>query len=277
MIDNSDEIAIESILASGIKFPPRPDVLVELEHLNADLDASPGQYAEIISRDPMLAGAMFRVANSPVFSLSTKVEKLDRAVFQIGTKNTMSVVRSEALRTALNQDFDNPLLEVLWQRQLATAELSVRVARAIELPGMRLDLLYLLGIFHDCGVALLAKNNPDYGRDYLRAGDAPDLPALDAAHGANHAAIGKLLAMDWQLPTELAQAIRQHHQADLNSPPELVRNMIHLLQFATHLLARRQGVESPEWQTWREAVNRLLGVDDAGREHLETELLSPPQ
>jgi HD-like signal output (HDOD) protein len=189
----------------------------------------------------------------------------------------MSVVRSEALRTALNQDFDNPLLEALWQRQLATAELAVRVARAVDLPGMRLDLLYLLGIFHDCGVALLAKNNPDYGQDYLRAGGTPDLLALDATHGANHAAIGKLLAMDWQLPTELTQAIRQHHHTDLDGQPELVRNMILLLQFATHLHARQQGVENPEWQTWREAVNRLLGVDDAGREHLETELLSSPQ
>jgi len=275
MIDNSDEIAIESILASGIKFPPRPDVLVELEYLNTSLDSSPGEYAAVIGRDPMLSGAMFRVANSPIFSLIAKVDKLERAVFQIGTKNTMAVVRSEALRKALADDFDNPLLEVLWQRQHAIAELAVRAARATNLPGMRLDLLYLLGIFHDCGVAVLAKNNPDYGQDYLRAGDAPDLKALDAAHGANHAAIGKLLAMDWQLPKELTLAIRHHHETNLDSQPELVRNMILMLQFAIHLHAKAQGCVNHEWEQWREAVNRALGTDDVGREQLEMSVMAP--
>lgn len=277
MIDPSDEIAIESILASGIKFPPRPDVLVELEYLNTDLDAEPSEYARIIGRDAMLAGAMFRVANSPVFSLSSRVDKLERAVFQIGTKNTMAVVRSEALRKALAEEFDNPLLEALWQRQLAIAELALRAARAVNLPGMRPDLLYLLGIFHDCGVAILAKNNPDYGRDYLQAGDCPDPLAVDAAHGADHAAVGKLLAQDWQLPKELTAAIRQHHEGNLDSEPELVRNLVLLLQFAIHLHAGSLGCENPEWERWREAVNQVLGQDDAGRERLEAQLLVPTE
>jgi HD-like signal output (HDOD) protein len=277
MFDQSDDIAIESILASGIKFPPRPDVLVALEKLNTDLDSSISDYAEIIGRDAMLAGAMFRVANSPIFSMSTKVEKLDSAVLQIGTKNTMSVVRSEALRDALSEDFDNPLLNILWKRQSSIAELAVRAARILKVPGIRHDLLYLLGIFHDCGVVIMAKNDPVYGEDYLRAGDSPDLQALDAAHGANHAAIGKMLAMDWQLPKELTQAIRLHHEHDLASQSKLVRVMILLLHFATHLHAKRLGGEDPEWECWREAVNQLIGMNDPDREELEAEILTPPQ
>lgn len=273
MIDPNDDIAIESMLASGLKFPPQPDVLVELEFLNADAESEPAQYAQIISRDPMLAGAMFRIANSPIFSLSAQVDTLERAVLQIGTKNTMSVVRSESLRKALTEDFDNPLIEALWQRQMSVAELAVRAAKAANLRGLRPDLLYLLGIFHDCGVAILAKHHPAYGEACLQAGEAPDLIAVDATHDCDHAAIGKLLAMEWQLPNDLAMAIRHHHQTDLSSQPESVRNMIGLLQFAIHLHCRRLGVENPEWENWRAAVNGLLGMDDGTRQALEDELL----
>lgn len=273
MIDPNDDIAIESLLASGLTFPPQPDVLVELEFLNADADSEPAQYAQIIARDPMLAGAMFRIANSPIFSMSSQVDTLERAVLQIGTKNTMSVVRSESLRKALNEDFDNPLIEALWQRQMSVAELAVRTAKAANLRGLRPDLLYLLGIFHDCGVAILAKHNPAYGEACLKAGEALDLPAVDAAHDCDHAAIGKQLAMEWQLPSELALAIRHHHQTDLASLPESVSRMIALLQFAIHLHCQRLGVEDPEWESWREAVNGLLGMDESARLALEGDLL----
>jgi HD-like signal output (HDOD) protein len=273
MTDPSDDIAIESILASGLKFPPRPDVLLELEYLNVDPTSDPAEYARIISNDPMLAGAMFRVANSPIFSLSSHVETLERAVLQIGTKNTMSVVRSESLRKALVDDFDNPLIEALWQRQLSVAELAVRAAKAANLRSLRPDLLYLLGIFHDCGVAILARHTPAYGEAYLQAGEAPDLVALDEANNSNHMAIGKLLATDWQLPKELVLAIRHHHQTDLASLPEAVRNMIALLQFAIHLHCRRKGADNPDWDEWREPVNQLLGMGDGSRQALEDELL----
>jgi HD-like signal output (HDOD) protein len=273
MIDPNDDIAIESLLAAGLTFPPQPDVLLELEFLNADPESEPAQYAHIISRDPMLAGAMFRIANSPIFSMSARVDTLERAVFQIGTKNTMSVVRSESLRKALTEDFDNPLIEMLWQRQMSVAELAVRAAKAASLRGLRPDLLYLLGIFHDCGVAILAKHDRAYGEAYLQAGEAPDLPAMDADHGCDHAAIGKQLALEWQLPNDLALAIRHHHQTDLASLPEAVRNMITLLQFAIHLHCRRRGAENPEWEHWQEPVNRLLGMDDSARQALEDTLL----
>jgi HD-like signal output (HDOD) protein len=274
MLDPNDDIAIESILASGIKLPPRPDVLVDLEYLSVDPESEPAHYAQIIARDPMLAGAMFRVANSPIFSLSSSVDTLERAVFQIGTKNTMSVVRSECLRKALSEDFDNPVLEALWQRQMSIAELAVRAAKAAGVRGVRPDMLYLLGIFHDCGVAILAKHNPAYGDAYLRDRTAPDLLALDAEHKVNHAAIGKLLASDWQLPKELGMAIRHHHQIAPGGMSDSVRTLILMLQFATHLHFRRMSAENPEWETWREAVDMLLDLDDAGRTDLEGELIA---
>jgi hypothetical protein len=32
--------------------------------------------------------------------------------------------------------------------------------------------------------------------------------------------------------------------------------------------------ENPEWETWREAVDMLLDLDDAGRTDLEGELIA---
>lgn len=275
MSEADDNRLIEAILASGVKVPPMPAVLLEVLALERDDDAGPREYAALIGRDPALAGAVFRVVGSPVMGLRTKVDTLDKAVTVLGLRTTVAVVRSEGLRGALHDPELVAVMNTLWQRMTAVADLVLATVRNVRLRGVREDLAFQAGIFHDCGVAVLCRRDHAYAKEFHAAGGWPDLAALDAAHHTNHAVVGLMVARNWQLPQEVALAVRHHHDAHLDALPEPVRPLILLIQFACHLLARRAGSEDGEWQTvWQAPVAAMFA--QAGRDlaELEAELLS---
>jgi len=273
--EHNDERLISAILASGVKIPPMPVALMEVLNLERDDDAGPREYAEAISRDPGMTGAVFRVAGSPVMGLHTKVDSLEKAITLLGLRTTVGVARSESLRSALDAPELTPVMNKLWARANRLADLALGTARVVRLRGVREDLIFQAGIFHDCGVAVLCRRDRGYAGEFLAAHDWPDLIELDARHAVNHAMVGLMVARNWQLPNDVGQAIRHHHERHPENLPEAVRALCTLIQFASHLLAQRGGGADGEWDAvWKahaEALFRNAGLELA---EVEEEMLS---
>jgi putative nucleotidyltransferase with HDIG domain len=224
-----------------------------------------------------MAGAVFRVAGSPVMGLRAKVDSLEMAVTVLGLRTTLAVARSEGLRNALHEPELAPVMNILWVRANAIADLILTAVRVAHLKGMREDLAFQAGIFHDCGAAVLCRRDPSYAEAFLDASHWPDLAALDARHKTSHAVVGLMVARSWQLPPDVAQTIRQHHESRPENLPEPVRALCALVQFACHLFARRMGDDDSEWERiWKVHAEALFRA--VGRElpELEEELLSLP-
>jgi HD-like signal output (HDOD) protein len=101
------------------------------------------------------------------------------------------------------------------------------------------------------------------------------VPKLDAQHGTSHAVVGMMVARNWQLPDEVAQAIRHHHDRRPEALPEHVRALCVLIQFACHALVLRMGGDDSEWEgVWKAHAEALFR--HAGHElgEIEQELLS---
>lgn len=69
----------------------------------------------------------------------------------------------------------------------------------------------LAGLFHDCGVAVACRRHPAYASGFAEAPGWPDLTALDRSQQTDHTVIGQMVARSWQLPQDIALAIRHHH------------------------------------------------------------------
>lgn len=273
MHDTDDQALIEAILASGVKIPPMPTILMEVLALERNDDAGPREYAALIGRDPALSGGVFRVAGSPVMGLRTKVDSLEKAITVLGLRTTTAVVRSEGLRDALHDPESVAVMTLLWQRMNAVADLVLATVRTARLRGVREDLAFQAGIFHDCGVAVLCRRDHAYAKAVLEAEGWPDLTALDATHHTSHTVVGQMVARNWQLPREVVLAVRHHHDPDIRTLPEAARALIVLIQFARHLLAMRAGSPDTEWETtWRERALELFEVYGQDMADLEAEL-----
>ena len=276
MSEADDNKLIEAILASGVKIPPMPAALLDVLALEDNYAAGPREYAAAIGRDPALAGAVFRVAGSPVMGARTKPESLEQAITVLGLRTTVAVARSEGLRGALRDPKLESLINTLWQRMNAVADLVLATVRIARLHGLREDLAFQAAIFHDCGVAILCRRDPAYARGFGAIGAWPDLTALDAAYHTDHAVVGLMVARNWQLPLDVAQAIRQHHATHPETLPESVRALSVLVQFACHLLAQRSRADDSEWENvWKVHAEVLFHHASMGLAGLEERLLGP--
>lgn len=271
---NQEQHVIQAILASGVKIPPMPAVMMAFMALEKDADAPLENFCTVLNRDAALTGALFRVANSPLFG-GRKVTDLQRALATVGIKNAGAIVRSESMRRALNDPGYMAFMNLLWARLDAIADVSVRLVKRLHVPYLPTDLVYLLGIFHDAGLAVLCKRFESYARGFARFDAWPDVPALDQAHQTSHAVVGQMLARNWQLPPGLVQAIRHHHEPEaFGTLPEVVVKMILVLQFAVHLynLAHRQS--DAEWdQVWRAGVLARFELTPQALAEVEADLL----
>lgn len=275
MTEADDNYLIDAILASGVKIPPMPTVLFDVLALERDDAAGSHQYAEVIGRDPAMAGAVFRIIGSPVMGLRTKVDSLEKAITVLGLRTTVAVVRSEGLRGVLHDPDLAAVMNTLWQRMNTVADLVLATVRSVRPRGVREDMAFQAGIFHDCGIAVLCRRDPFYAQAFIESDAWPDLAALDVRHHTNHAVVGLMVARSWQLPQDVAQTVRHHHDPHPEALPEPVRSLIALVQFACHLLAQREGSDDSEWEkVWKGPAETLF--QSAGRDlpGLEEELLS---
>lgn len=262
---------IQAILASGIKIPPMPEMLIRLNALLRDPDAGANELAALIRADGALSGAIFRVVGSPVFGLRTKVDSLPRAIALLGMKNTAALLHSEVLRAALSDPQHARALEHLWNRGAAIAELCVAVVQKARLRDISPDTAFLLGMFHDCGLALLCKRFPAYA-DALSSDVWPDIPELDCAQQISHAVMGQMVAKNWLLPEELVLAIRHHHDPASTLLHESTRRLCAVLDFACHLHLRRLNSDAPAWQADQHA--ETLHLEAAELADLEADILA---
>lgn len=269
MSEADEERLINAVLAGGVKIPPLPAVLLELKAMQHDDDAGVRDYAALISRDIGLSGAVFRVARSPVFAVRARVDTLERAVSVLGIRHTEAIVRSEALRQALSDPQYTRVLERLWKRLGDIADLCAMTVKHAGLSGIGLDQAFTVGMFHDCGVALLCKRYPAYAQG-LGQGDADaDILRLDREQQTSHTILGQSVAKNWQLPPEVVASIRYHHDPQARALPASTQRLIAVLQFAIHLHNLETGEDDSQWTLWQGRVAEILGRDAPGLTALE--------
>lgn len=193
----------------GMSIPPRPTVLVKLMEEVRRANPDVGAVAKLISSDIGLSAAVLQIVNSPLFRLSRKVTSVQQAVLLLGLAKVMSVVRAVSLKSKLAPSLR---LDRFWD----TAEDVARVCAflAVKFPVADVDVLYTLGLFHDCGIPIMMLRYPDY-KDILRqANEDPEHPITTAEsefYGVNHAEVGYWLGREWFLPEYLCEVIAIHH------------------------------------------------------------------
>ena len=92
---------LEALLGSGIKIPPQPRVLLEIDELLQQDDFSLKDLAKVIGKDVGLTAAVFRIANSPGMGSSQRIDSLDQAIAMLGSGPLVNMVKCSVLRQSL--------------------------------------------------------------------------------------------------------------------------------------------------------------------------------
>jgi putative nucleotidyltransferase with HDIG domain len=189
--------------------PPFPQVALLVMDALARQDADTRRVSTLIEADSAFAAELLRIANSPLYGFTSRIESVRHAVVTLGLDAVRSLCTTVALRAFLKKSPRSPLMTKSWRHSVATAVLAERVAQC---KGLRGDDIYTAGLLHDIGrLALLAAQPKEYNAS-VTAGSAAEL--IEKERGRfqmDHCEAGAILAGEWRFPDPLVAAVRDHH------------------------------------------------------------------
>ncbi len=189
----------------------------QLLRLTSQPDHDLQDVIKLVRNDANLTARVLKIVNSAAFALVNTVTSIDRAISYLGERIVVGI----AIGDCAGKLFDKELSGYesaggdLWKHDLRTA---IAAREVVTQSGAAIDseLAFTAGLLHDIGKSLIS--------DYLQGSvvDAVEMVStqegldyLDAEEklvGFDHACAGYELAKAWQLPDELAEVIRFHHE-----------------------------------------------------------------
>lgn len=213
MTNELTDVTTEKLL-KGIKIPPQPQLMVDLQMEMAMPNVTLAQIATIISKDIGISGATLKVINSPYFAMRSKITSIHQALSLLGIQNIVNIVNCLSLRNAFSYH-DLMAMTKVWDNSMDVAMTCSAVAKLTGIASA--DEAYTLGLFHDSGVTLLMNKFASYPEVLKRAYQERDQRITDIENSAietNHAVVGYFVAKAWMLPDILSRAIADHHKAE---------------------------------------------------------------
>jgi HD-like signal output (HDOD) protein len=258
-----------------ILIPPCPELLRQLQQAMAEAEPDLVEIDRIASSDVAMAAALMRHANSPLFALEHPVQTVGRAMTVLGLQAAVQLLSGFLTRRAL--PVHSPLLRHFWDTSTRRALACAHISR--QLYDLDAGLAYSAGLFCHVGMPVMLGGLKGYGStiaEALARRDRSFSQTEEANHRTDHAVVGAIVARTWNLPPEVALAVRLHHDfsclgdARIGAP---VRQLVALLLVADYLVLQHEGVNAPaDWARCGAACLAHLQIDAAEVEHWIDEL-----
>lgn len=198
--------------------PPFPAVALQLLSLLDDDDVAMKQVVDLLRVDPALSAEILRVSNSALYGLSRTIDSVSHAVVVLGSETVKRLALTVALGRFTKGAATDKGLGVCWNHSVATGLVAEQIA---EMLGASKDRAYTAGLLSDVGrLALLTAYPNEYSGmlEVARENDFDELECEQQLFDIDHCGAGAHLARQWNLPTDIIDAIARHHEP----PPEEV-------------------------------------------------------
>ncbi|MCP4808616.1 MAG: HDOD domain-containing protein [Proteobacteria bacterium] len=218
--------------------PMISQAVVRLIPILRDERASAGKVAACIQTDPGLTATVLRIANSPAYG-TRQIGDVKRAAAMLGTRTLFEVVTSAALAEVVPDEISGYGLDAseFWVHCTAVAVLAESLGRTLGHPTP--DLTYSCALLHDIGKLVigqyLSEKMPSVV-EHLQTSEAPPIEFDRQVLGTDHAEVGASVALAWNLPEELVEGIRSHHDPDQAEPGPLqtMADLVHVADAMAH-------------------------------------------
>ncbi|MCW8833826.1 MAG: HDOD domain-containing protein [Colwellia sp.] len=266
-----DEKKMLSVVSS-FQVPVKPKILSEIDVLMAENEPNIDKIAVLIASDVGLSASILKIINSPLYGMSRRISKIKQAVTMLG----LNTIKSLVTAILLKQSFVGKAsisLERFWDdaNDIANAMTFIGSKVKNKLP---VEVFYTIGLFHDCGIPLLALKYADYKNVLIEANSSQEnFIAVEEKHyKTNHAVLGYYISSSWHLPKEICQLILQHHDHSylFSHADEKYKIAFAALKAAENLVERTKRFNySKEWQESGKQFLDILGITAVDYDDIE--------
>jgi len=258
-----------TLVAQGFTIPSKPECLSQIHdeqrHENPDLNRT----AEIVASDVGLSANILKAINSPMFGLGRTVTDIQQSVMLLGLQNVINLVTFCEMRHHLSGEACIPLAQ-FWDTAVETARMMTATLNLLQLKrDCPIEDVYAFGLFHDCGIAVMAMRFNDYNETLIEADVSPeqDITAIEEQHYmTNHATLGYFVATSWNLPIPICALILRHHEAGLlddDSVDDFLKDLYGLLAISENILnIYRSGEQDSKWGRIKGRIFLRFGISE---------------
>ncbi len=225
-------------IQSIVRLPALPAVSMEVVNLVDNPRSSAASLARVISKDQVLTARLLKIANSPFYGFPRRIATIDFAIVVLGFDALKDIVISVSLLSALNKQdskFFDP--RAFWDHCVAAGAAARRFSHDFNyrVSGEA----FVAGLLHDIGILIETQYFTREFREVVKMMKTRSISFIEAEKeifGATHADIGSWLAERWNLPEQLVEAIKFHHNpGDAENNKELVA-LINFVDVLSHRL-----------------------------------------
>jgi len=167
------------------------------------------QLERLFEADPALTGQVLRVANSAVFSQGRPVQSVGDALVRLGSSAVQDVVYGVAMLEAF-RDVDG-----VGRRIIEYSTECALVLRLMERFGYHdVPHLFLAGLMQDVGKLMLLDNGgyTAWTPEQIARDTGTASRQEQRELGFDHATVGAVAVLSWNIPDPVAQVVTWHHQ-----------------------------------------------------------------
>jgi len=256
--------------------------------LMAEIDSptsSAATVGKIVESDLGLTAQILRLANSPCFSMPSRISNCKQAVQLLGLETVKALATlAEFHKIADRKPELQNVVARLAERSLSIGTAAARIARVEKLPVEDREAASTAGILCHVGTLVLQVNDTKVFNtamaDVEKGKNA--LPEAETEHfGASHAQLGARLVGLWDFPPNIIEAVCFHHKPSETLVPDIPRTVdvlacVHAAQLLVRALDRpdmsreemvKRGLDEEyltaigcfdRIETWRDAVIEAL-------------------
>lgn len=260
---------LDDILRKTTDLPSIPAAALQVVRKTRSDGVSAAEIAQHIAQDQALTARVLRLANSAYFGLSRQVSDLKEAVLVLGTRNVRNLAMVASTYPWMSRPLKGYSLEpkAMWKHSFGTALGAQLAAEASDrCPS---DSAFTAGLLHDIGKVALSvwlEQKAELILTYAQRAGVPFDESERKVLGYDHTEVGHHLAKMWNLPDEIALAIRFHHQPDACSPHNSIVDCVHIGCFLTMSMGFGLGSDGLHYAFFENALERLgLAPEDLDR------------
>lgn len=266
----------QTIIASVDKLPTIPVAFGRLSALMNDERATMADFSRVLEVDVAFTASVLRLVNSAAFARSREVTSVRHALMMLGTKQVFNLAAGLALAGVLPETIPGFGLssEQFWTHSIAVAVFAERLA--VECDVEAPDVTFTAGLLHDIGKiasgVFLAQHIDDV-QNALCSGDDALVDIEVEVLGISHAEVGAELALRWNLPPGICNAVRWHHDPDNAPADQSLVDLVHVADALAHTFGLGADVGELS-RSVQPGVCERLGIRTSYLEHAAMDALA---
>ncbi len=209
-------------LVGNIEIPRFRKAVFETLRRLRDPDTTPQKLMEVMAIDGELVGKVMNTVNSTAYSPRSRIQSLDHAILLMGNADLERIVMMVGAKAALpQQNHPQFALSNFWKASSRRAVLAREIADLVQ--PAKANLSFTAGFLQDLSVPLIVTSKKDQYVSLFNTAleEKRDLHLLEAETlGWDHAELGALLAMDWELPDEVTLCLKDHNHPESPGRPD---------------------------------------------------------